>query len=158
MIITNPLSTSIFSQRAFLNSKFVQEKSINHGVHRHCIRFSVAQKCSAFFLYNRFMSNRPARKTYFGVAALFIGIFSALSSGANYGVSFLNITPAQFNQLNSATALLYCFFTPLAAALGILGLILKNDSKTLSGIALVIAAIPFLMNFIPLILALVKYN
>ncbi len=104
------------------------------------------------------MSNQPAKKTYFGVAALFIGIFSALSIGANYGVSFLRITPAQFSQLNSVTALLYCVLTPLAIVLGVLGLILKNDSRYLSGIALVISTIPFLVNFIQLVLALVKYN
>lgn len=104
------------------------------------------------------MSNRPARKTYFGVAALFIGIFSAISIGANYGVSFLRITPAQFSQLNNVTALLYCVLTPTAIALGGMGLIFKNDSKILSGIALAVSAIPLLLIFIQFVLALVRYN
>jgi hypothetical protein len=104
------------------------------------------------------MSNRPAKKTYFGIASLFTGILSALSISANYGVSFLRITPAQFSQLNSVTALLYCVLTPLAVALGILGLVYKNDSRPLSGAALAIAAIPFLIVFVQFVLALMEYN
>ncbi|MFN8382214.1 MAG: hypothetical protein U0V02_09755 [Anaerolineales bacterium] len=91
------------------------------------------------------MSSTSAKRTYFGVAAFFTSLLAVAAIGSNLGVSQMNITPEEFNQLNSITALFYCILTPLAFALGVLGLFLKNDFKILSGVGIVIAAIPFLV-------------
>ncbi|MBI5825924.1 MAG: hypothetical protein HZB18_18005 [Chloroflexi bacterium] len=104
------------------------------------------------------MSNPPARKTYFGIAAIVTGIFAVLFLGANYVAAYLNISPAEFSWLNIITAQAYCLLTPLAVVLGIVGLLFKNDSKRLSWVALAVAVIPFLIILVQFVLALVKHN
>jgi hypothetical protein len=91
-------------------------------------------------------------KTYFGLAALVTGIISDLFLGANIGVSYLKISPGVFSQLNNLTALFFCILTPLTLVLGVLGYTRKNDSKTLSAIAVTLVMIPFLILFTRLIL------
>ncbi len=88
---------------------------------------------------------KPARRTYFGIIAFLTSLLAVLAIGSNLGVSQMNITPQQFNQLNSITALLYCVLTPLAFALGIFGFIFKNDFKILSGLAMAVVTVPFLV-------------
>lgn len=73
-----------------------------------------------------------------------MSLLAMLSIGSHFGVSQMDISPEQFNQWNSITALLYCVLTPLACGLGVVGLLLKNDSKTFSGMALLVVTIPFL--------------
>jgi hypothetical protein len=104
------------------------------------------------------MSITPVRRTYFGIAALVIGILAVFSLGVNYWVSFLRITPEQFGQLNNITVLFYCVLTPLAFALGILGLIFKNDSKALSGTALAVVTTPFVVISIQLARSILENN
>ena len=91
------------------------------------------------------MTTTPVKRTYFGVAAFFTSLLAVMAIGSNLGVSQMNITPEEFNQLNATTALFYCILTPLAFAFGVLGLLFKNDFKILSGLGLVIAAIPFVV-------------
>ena len=87
---------------------------------------------------------KPARRTYFGIAAFITSLLAVLAVRSNLGVSQMNITPEEFNQLNSITALFYCILTPLAFALGVFGFIFKNDFKILSGLAMAAVIIPFL--------------
>ena len=108
--------------------------------------------------YNPFMSNQPPRKTYFGAFALLAALLSFVSIVMRFVSAYLNISPSLFNQLNGLTTLLYCILAPLAAGLGILGFVFKNDSKSLSLSALAVAAIPFLILMVQFILELVKYN
>jgi hypothetical protein len=102
------------------------------------------------------MSTQIERTTYFGVAAFFTGILCVLALLSNYGVANLNISPAEFNQLNRLTALFFCILTPLAFGLGVVGFTRKNDSKVLSLFALVFAIVPFLFTFAKLVLSFVK--
>ena len=88
-----------------------------------------------------------AKKTYFGLTALVIGIISGLSLLSNIAVANLNITPGTFSQLNNLTALFFCILTPLAFILGVLGYTRKNDSKILSLIAIILVTVPFLVIF-----------
>lgn len=104
------------------------------------------------------MSDQPIKKSYFGLAALLTGIFAILALGANFGVAFLNITPALFGRLNVVTALFYCVLTPLAFTLGFVGMIFKNDSKILSAIAMTAVTIPFLIIFIQFVLSILRNN
>jgi hypothetical protein len=101
---------------------------------------------------------KPARRTYFGIIAFIVSLLSVLAMGSNLGVSQMNITPQEFNQLNSITALFYCILTPLAFALGVLGFIFKKDSKVLSGLGIGIAAVPFLMMAFRLFSSLAANN
>jgi hypothetical protein len=91
------------------------------------------------------MVNPPARKTYFGIAALIAGILCVLSRLTQISVANLNITLETFNQLNNLTALVYCLLTPTALVLAAIGFMRKNDSKPLSLIAIVLVLIPFLI-------------
>ena len=100
------------------------------------------------------MSPTPARRTYFGIVAFLISLFAVSAVGANFGVSQMNITPDEFNQLNSITALFYCILTPLAFVLGVFGFIFKNDLKIWSGLAIAMVTIPFLMMAFRLIMSL----
>ena len=110
------------------------------------------------WLYNSFMPITPdkTKKTYFGLAALVIGVITVLFLGANFGLVYLKITPNTFNQLNNLTALFYCALTPLTFVLGVLGHVLKNDSKTYSRIALTLVIVPFLILLVQLVTALRK--
>ena len=92
------------------------------------------------------------KKTYFGLAALVTGVVTVLFLGANFGLVYLKITPNTFNRLNNLTALFYCALTPLTFILGVLGHVLKNDSKTYSRIAITLVTIPFLIIFIQLVM------
>lgn len=87
---------------------------------------------------------KPTRRTYFGIIAFITSLLTMLAMGANFGVSQMNITPEEFNQLNSITALFYCILTPLAFVLGVFGLIFKNDFKIWSGLAIAVVTVPFL--------------
>jgi hypothetical protein len=95
-------------------------------------------------------------KTYFGIAALITGILSALSLLANFAVANLNISAGTFSQLNNLTALFFCILTPLTFVLGIAGHTRKNDSKTLSRIAIVLVVIPFLFIFAQFVYYFIK--
>ena len=97
-----------------------------------------------------------SRKTYFGIIALITGILSGLSLLSNFTVANLNITPNTFNQLNYITALFFCILTPLTFVLGVLGYTRKNNSKTLSLIAIVLVTVPFLIMFAQFILYFIK--
>lgn len=81
-----------------------------------------------------------------------------MAIGSNLGVSQMNITPEEFNQLNSVTALFYCILTPLAFALGMLGFIFKNDFKILSGLAMAVVTVPFLVIAFRLLSSLAANN
>jgi hypothetical protein len=98
----------------------------------------------------------PVRKTYFGVAALVFAILSVLSIAANYGVANLDIPPSVFNQLNQLTTLFFCGLTQLTLVLGVIGLMRKKDSKVLSGIAIILVMIPFLVIFSRLVMSFVR--
>lgn len=100
------------------------------------------------------MSEIPARKTYFGLAAFITATLAVLFISANVGVSYLRITPAFFNQLNVITALLYCGMTPLAFGLGIVGFFPKNDSRLLAGLGLGMVSVPFVIILGQLLLSL----
>ncbi len=100
------------------------------------------------------MSPTPAKRTYFGIAAFLVSLFAVAAMGSNFGVSQMNITPEEFNQLNSITALFYCILTPLAFVLGVVGLIFKNDFKIWSGLAIAIVTVPFLAMAFRLIASL----
>jgi hypothetical protein len=95
-------------------------------------------------------------KTYFGLIALITGILSGLFLGANFIVANLNITPRMFSQLNNLTALFFCILTPLTFILGVVGHTRKNDSKTLSRIAIVLVVIPFLFIFAQFVYYFIK--
>lgn len=95
--------------------------------------------------YNDGMATRPARKTYFGLAAFITGLLAVLFISANIGVSQLRITPAAFEQWNVFTAQAYCIISPLSFGLGVLALFLKNDSKLLAGLGIAAVTIPFLL-------------
>ena len=97
-----------------------------------------------------------SKKTYFGLIALITGIISGLSLLSNFTVANLNITPGTFSQLNNITALFFCILTPLAFVLGVLGYTRKNDSKTLSLIAIVLVTVPFLIMFAQFVYYFVK--
>ena len=92
------------------------------------------------------------KKTYFGLEAFIRGVITVLFLGANFGLVYLKITPNTFNRLNNLTALFYCALTPLTFILGVLGHVLKNDSKTYSRIAITLVTIPFLIIFIQLVM------
>jgi hypothetical protein len=100
--------------------------------------------------------NKQIKKTYFGITALVTGIISGLFLASNYGVAYLRITPGIFNQLNNITALFFCIFTPLTFILGVIGHTRKNDSKTLSRMALTLAVLPFLILFAQFIYSFTK--
>lgn len=102
--------------------------------------------------------NLPVKKSYFGLVSLVTAILSILLLGANYGVSQLNITPKTFSTLNYITALASCSLAPLAVLLGFIGLIRKNDSKLLSGIALIVVGAPFLIIFVQLMSSILRSN
>ncbi len=98
--------------------------------------------------------NKYAKKTYFGFAALITGIFASLALGANVGSSQLNISPETFSILNNITALSFCIITPLTFILGVLGYTRKNDSRSLSVIAIILGLIPFLVVLSQLVYSL----
>jgi hypothetical protein len=104
------------------------------------------------------MTSLPVKtkKTYFGLAAMILGITADLFLAANFGVSYLRISIDTFNLFNNLTALFYCIFIPLTLALGMIGYLLKNDSKTYSRIAVILAALPFFILFAQFINALRK--
>jgi hypothetical protein len=62
----------------------------------------------------------------------------------------LRVSLETFNQLNILTTLLYCGFTPLTLALGVIGQLLRNDSKPFSRIGLALVLIPFLILLVQL--------
>ena len=88
---------------------------------------------------------KPTRRTYFGIVAFLTSLLAVMAIGSNLGVSQMNITPQEFNQLNSISALFYCILSPLAFALGVFGFIFKNDFKILSGLAMAVVTVPFLV-------------
>jgi len=90
---------------------------------------------------------RKAGKTYFGIAALIIGILTDLFLGANFGVAYLKISLETFDRLNNLTALFYCIFTQMTLLLGIIGYTRRNDSRPLSGIAIATVSVPFAVLF-----------
>ena len=94
-----------------------------------------------------YSANKPAKKSHFGIAALAIGIITALFSAASYGVVFLNISLDLFNILNNLTALVFCTLTPITMILGMIGFTRKNDSKSFSLISVILVTIPFLIVF-----------
>jgi len=100
--------------------------------------------------------NTNSRKTYFGFAALLTGLLSDAFLGANYGAAYMDITPNIFNQLNILTAQIYCILTPLTVLLGVIGFIRRNDSNILSGIAVVIVAIPVAILFSQLVASFLR--
>jgi membrane-bound ClpP family serine protease len=102
------------------------------------------------------MPIQPDRKTYFGVIAFITSILSGLSLLSNFTVANLNISPGTFSQLNNLTALFYCILTPLAFVLGVVGHTRKNDSKTLSRVAIVLVTIPFLFMFAQFVYYFIK--
>lgn len=102
------------------------------------------------------MSEIPAGKTYFGLAAFITAILAVLFIAANVGASYLRITPAVFNQLNIITALLYCGTTPLAFGLGIVGFFPRNDSKVLAGLGIATVSVPFVVILGQLLLQLAR--
>lgn len=104
------------------------------------------------------MSYQPIKHTYFGIAAFITGILAVLALGLNIGVSYLNIPPAVFSQLNVTTALFYCVLTPLAFTLGFAGVIFKNDFKAISWIAMAMVTIPFLVIFARLVISFINQN
>src|SRR5258705_13270693 len=89
----------------------------------------------------------PIKKTYFGISSLITAIMSALVLGIFFAIATLNISPGTFFKWNNIIGLLYCSFTPIAFFLGIIGFARKNDSKTLSGIAMSLTGLPFLILF-----------
>ncbi len=93
------------------------------------------------------MADHPIRKTYFGIASSVAGILCVLSLLANYGAVYLNISYEIFGQINNLTALSYCFLTQGSFVLGVIGLILKNDSRNFSWAGIALAVIPFLFMF-----------
>ena len=97
-----------------------------------------------------------AKKTYFGITALITGVISGLFLGANFGIAYLNIAPRTFSQLNNLTALFFCILTQLTFVLGGIGYTRKNDSKTLSRVAIALAVIPFLILFAQFVYFFVK--
>ncbi len=101
-------------------------------------------------------SSQPARKTYFGVAALMTGVLCLLSLLVNYGAAYLNISYEIFNQLNRLTTLFYCGLTQASFVLGVIGLTRKHDSKILSRIGIAFAMIPFLFTFAQFIYSIIK--
>ncbi len=97
---------------------------------------------------DKYVSPGDARKkTYFGIAALIMGILCVLSLLANYNVANLNIPQETFNRLNNLTALSYCVLTEVTIVLGLFGHTRKNDLKNLSRTGIVLALIPFLFVF-----------
>jgi len=121
--------------------------------------------------YNLFMPTNPTaspnnlqddatsnirRRTYFGLAALLIGVIADLFIGANHAAAYMIITPDTFNQLNNFTALIFCILTPLTGVLGIVGYTRKRDSKILAGIAIALVTIPVLILFTQLVFSLLR--
>ena len=98
----------------------------------------------------------PATKTYFGITALITGIISGLFLGANFGVAYMDISPRTFSQLNNLTALFFCILTPITFILGVVGHTRRNDSKTLSRIAIALVTIPFLIIFSQLVYSFIR--
>ncbi len=94
--------------------------------------------------------------TYFGIAALVFAILSDLFIAANYAVAYLDLPSSVFNQLNQLTALFFCGLTQLTLVLGVIGLMRKKDSKILSGIAIILVTIPFLVIFSRLVMSFVR--
>jgi surface polysaccharide O-acyltransferase-like enzyme len=105
--------------------------------------------------YNPFMFTNK-KKTYFGVAAFVTGLVSGLSLAGNFIAANLNISPGTFSQLNNLTALFFCILTPLTFVFGVLGHTRKNDSKTLSRVALALVGIPFLFMFVKFVYSFIK--
>jgi hypothetical protein len=93
------------------------------------------------------MSAHPAKKTYFGAAALIAGILCVLSLLFNFGVASLEVSQKTFGQLNNLTALFYCVLTQAAIVLGVIGHTRKNDSRTFSRAGIALALVPFLFMF-----------
>jgi hypothetical protein len=102
------------------------------------------------------ISDPSIRKTYFGIAALIVGILSVLSLLANYGAVYLNISYKLFNSLNNLTALLYCVLTQVSFVLGLIGLTRKNDSKNLSLAGITLVVIAFLIMFAQFVYSFIK--
>ncbi|MBI5961856.1 MAG: hypothetical protein HY863_00140 [Chloroflexi bacterium] len=98
------------------------------------------------------------KKSYFGIVALVAAILSILFLGANYVASQLSISPATFNSLNSLTAMVACSLAPFSILLGFVGFIRKNDSKLISGIAVVFVGIPFLILVVRMVFSLIRVN
>jgi hypothetical protein len=90
-----------------------------------------------------FKNSNPVKKTYFGIAAFLTSLLADAFIGANVSVSYLDITPALFSQLNMWTALLYCISMPLSFTLGVLGLVRQADSRVLAVVAIILVMIPF---------------
>jgi hypothetical protein len=97
------------------------------------------------------MYNSQVKKKYFGIAALITGILCVLSRLAQIRISYLNITPETFGQLNNLTALVYCLLTPSTLVLAVMGFMRKNDSKVLSLIAIVLVFIPFVIATVQMV-------
>jgi hypothetical protein len=102
--------------------------------------------------------NSPVRNSYFGIVSLVASILSVSFLGANFGASQLNISPETFSFLNNITVLSACVLAPLAVLLGMIGLFKSNDSKLLSGIALMVVGIPFLILFIQMAFSIARSN
>ena len=95
--------------------------------------------------------DKAGKKTRFGITALIIGILSGLSLLSNFTVAYLDISADTFNLLNNLTALFFCILTPLTFVLGVVGYTRKNDSKILSGVAIILVVVPFLIIFAQLV-------
>jgi len=117
--------------------------------------------------YNPFMLNKNltptkptklVKKTYFGISSLIVAVMSAFILGMFFIITTLNISPSIFFKWNNIIGLLYCLFTPTAFFLGILGLAGKNDSKTLSGIAMSLSGLPFIILFWQFVVSLIESN
>ena len=98
-----------------------------------------------------FPADKVGKKTHFGITALIIGILSGLSLLSNFTVAYLDISAGTFSLLNNLTALFFCILTPLAFVLGVMGYTRKNDSKILSGVAIILVVVPFLIIFAQLV-------
>jgi hypothetical protein len=102
--------------------------------------------------------NSPVKNTYFGISSLIAAILSVSFLGANIGVSQLNISPETFSSLNNITVLSACILAPLAVLMSVIGLFKRNDSKLLSGIALILVGAPFLILFVQMIFSIARSN
>ena len=102
------------------------------------------------------LTDKAGKKTYFGIAAFIVGIFSVLSLLSNFTVANLNISAELFSKLNNFTALFFFILTPLTFGLGVAGHTRKNDSKNFSRVALGLALIPFLFMFVQFVYSFIR--
>ena len=102
------------------------------------------------------LTDKVGKKTYFGITAFIVGIFSVLSLLSNFAVANLNISAELFSKLNNFTALFFCILTPLTFGLGVAGYTRKNDSKNFSRVALALALIPFLFMFVQFVYSFIR--